>query len=256
MSKAAFKSEPAAYARYLRLHKDAGVPKYEQLREALATAIEKGVWKPGGRLPTEDDLTRTTRLSLGTVQRALRALENDGTLMRRQGHGTFVAEDHKRMSEPFYHCRFLNDDGSALLPIYSTVIGRTRAQGKGPWSAHIAGANIVCIERTFNVNDEFVIYTRLYLDADRFPAFGTWPFGRLHGMNFKNLLAAEFNLSLTKYTQTLVMRRFPPHICRVTGLRNGAMGNVIEIVARAKDGRPVYFQELHIPPTTRRMLIG
>ena len=58
---------------------DTGVPKYLRLRNALAGAISDGHWKAGARIPTEERLTEATGLSLGTVQRALRTLERDGT---------------------------------------------------------------------------------------------------------------------------------------------------------------------------------
>ena len=256
MSKLEVKAEPLAYIRHLRWREHQGLPKYLQLRQALAAAIEKGVWKPGARLPTEDDLTRTTGLSLGTVQRALRVLAEEGVVLRRQGHGTFVGSEQQPMNAPFYHCRFLNEAGTGLLPIYSTVIRRGRAKGKGAWSQHMRGANVVCIERTFSVNGEFAIYTHLYIDGDRFPAFAKWPMKRLHGVNFKNLLSSEFQLPLTRFTETLVVLDFPRHICKAIGVRQGTSGVVLEIVARAKDAQPVYFQDLYIPPAAPRMLIA
>ena len=55
-----------------------GLPKYVHLREALYAAIKAGHWEPGARLPSDSDLTRLTRYSLGTVQRALRDLADGG----------------------------------------------------------------------------------------------------------------------------------------------------------------------------------
>ena len=118
------------------------------------------------------------------------------------------------------------------------------------------GANVVCIERTFSVNGEFAIYTHLYIDGDRFPAFANWPLKKLHGINFKNLLSSEFQLPLTRFTETLVVLDFPRHICKAIGVRQGTSGVVLEIVARAKDAQPVYFQDLYSPPAAPRMLIA
>lgn len=249
------KNPSAAAAPKLSLSRDSGVPKYLQLRNALATEIAAGRWKPGTQTPTEDELTSSSGLSLGTVQRALRALAEDGLVVRRHGMGTFVADGERPMAAPFYHCRFLNDDGRSLLPIYSKVIARRRAAGEGTWRAHIDGGPVLCIERLFSVNKEFDIYTHLYFDARRFPRLAELPLAALRGVNFKDLLARDYHLSLTRFAETLAVAAFPAHVCRALRLRRGATGAVLEIVAYERTGAPVYFQDLHIPPTRRRLLL-
>ncbi len=116
-----------------------GVPKYLQLRTALARQISGGEWEAGGKLPPEEKLVTMSGLSLGTVQRALRLLVDDGLLVRKQGMGTFVAAGSAPMNAPFYHCRFVDDSGE-LLTLYSKVLRRAKAPATGPWSAHIGGA--------------------------------------------------------------------------------------------------------------------
>src|SRR5512133_1373723 len=94
-----------------------GVAKYAQLRETLSAAIRGGQWKPGSQLPAERELARLTRFSLGTVQRALRELADEGLLVRSQGSGTYVAEGRGGIDEPL-HLRFLGRDGEpAFLPL-------------------------------------------------------------------------------------------------------------------------------------------
>src|SRR5512132_3720713 len=80
----------------------AGLPKYAQLREMLAAAINSGDWKPGDKMPTEAQLARSTPYSLGTVQKALRALVDDGLVTRTQGSGTFVNEPRQSIDAPLH----------------------------------------------------------------------------------------------------------------------------------------------------------
>ena len=136
---------------------DDGLPKYLRLRNAMAAAIADGRWKAGARIPTEESLTEGTGVSLGTVQRALGTLADDGLIVRRHGMGTFVSSAEAPMNAPFYHCRFLDDDG-ALLPIFSKFVRRHPARCTCPWSAHLGNTGIVCIERTFSIDNEFSIY--------------------------------------------------------------------------------------------------
>src|SRR4029453_7321489 len=77
-----------------------GLPKYVQLREALCAAIKAGHWEPGARLPSDNDLTRLTRYSLGTVQRALRELADGGVVVRNQGSGTYVSDSGAAIDAP------------------------------------------------------------------------------------------------------------------------------------------------------------
>lgn len=67
------------------------VPPYEQLREQIATLAASGVLSAGARLPTVRQLSSDLAIAPGTVARAFRELENDGVVVTRGRHGTFVA---------------------------------------------------------------------------------------------------------------------------------------------------------------------
>ena len=58
------------------------------LRERLA----QGGWQPGARLPSERELVLEFGCARMTVHRALRELEEEGLIERRQGSGSYVAE--------------------------------------------------------------------------------------------------------------------------------------------------------------------
>lgn len=56
----------------------------------IARRIDSGVWPDGFQLPTERALAREYGLARNTVRRALKALEDEGRLVRQVGRGTFV----------------------------------------------------------------------------------------------------------------------------------------------------------------------
>lgn len=235
----------------------AGQPKYLQLRDTLLAEIEGGRWQPGARLPTEIDLTRQTALSLGTVQRALRALVEDGIVVRQQGSGTFVAENRKPMDAP-WHCRFIADDGRSFLPIYPKVVMRRRIRERGAWSEYLGqkGDDIIRIDRVISINDEFSVYSKFYLNADRFVGILDKPLAELDGANFKAVLGREFGLPVTHITQTMSTAAFADGVCRALALRSGAVGTVLDIAASTGRGRHVYYQTLYIPPNARRLVVS
>lgn len=66
------------------------VPAYTQLAERLKARIGQGHFKPGSRMPGEQELIAETGLSHVTVRAALKMLERDGLVVRKQGIGTFA----------------------------------------------------------------------------------------------------------------------------------------------------------------------
>ncbi len=69
---------------------DAG-PRYVQLRQRLSDAVEQGVLKPGSPLPPEREIASITDFSRVTVRKAIQSLADDGTIIQKQGSGSFVS---------------------------------------------------------------------------------------------------------------------------------------------------------------------
>ena len=67
---------------------------YATVKAALRERIAQGGWEPGVRLPSERELVQEFGCARMTVQRALRELEEEGLIERRQGSGSYVAELH------------------------------------------------------------------------------------------------------------------------------------------------------------------
>lgn len=65
-------------------------PKYCQISDELRQSIRTGLYGSGDRLPTEAELAGRYNASRTTVIRALRDLEDEGLLTRRQGSGSFA----------------------------------------------------------------------------------------------------------------------------------------------------------------------
>jgi GntR family transcriptional regulator, histidine utilization repressor len=65
---------------------------YERVKAYIRQKARLGEWKPGDRIPSENDLVRILGVSRMTINRALRELSEAGELVRRGGVGTFVVE--------------------------------------------------------------------------------------------------------------------------------------------------------------------
>jgi GntR family transcriptional regulator len=105
----------------LQLSSASGVPFYRQIVDQVAELIRSGQLAPGTRLPSFRELAPQLLVSLITVRRAYADLEQAGLIVRRQGQGTFVADDVEAMSK-----RHARAQARAQL---AAAVGRARHLG-------------------------------------------------------------------------------------------------------------------------------
>ena len=75
------------------LSEASGVPFYRQVVDQITERIRSGQIPAGHPLPSVRALSKTLLVSLITIRRAYADLEAGGLVVRRQGRGTFVADD-------------------------------------------------------------------------------------------------------------------------------------------------------------------
>lgn len=71
---------------------------YQQIVDRLKREVSEGRLKPGTALPSFRQLAEDLLVSVITVKRAYEELEREGIIFRRQGLGTFVAEQGQNRS--------------------------------------------------------------------------------------------------------------------------------------------------------------
>jgi len=74
---------------------DKQIPQYRKIYEQLRKHIEKGVYKEGDILPSENELCLLHSITRPTVRKAMDMLTNDGFIQRRQGLGSVVQNKPK-----------------------------------------------------------------------------------------------------------------------------------------------------------------
>lgn len=232
-----------------------GLPKYAQLRETLRAAIEDGCWAPGSQLPPEAALVRMVGMSLGTVQKALRALVDAGVLIRRQGHGTFVVGKERRI-DPLWHLRFPKEEDGTYLQLYPRVLNRRLVRSQAGWAKWVGkgGKKLIQIDRTIDVGHEFTVYSKFFL-SEKFRGFIEKPVEELERSNFRSILHEEFNIAIAMMSHSFRVEAFPGDVCEAIGVSRNTVGLVYEILARSPSLNPVYYQEVCIPPNKRKLHI-
>ncbi len=90
--------------------------KFQNLSDNLRRGILAGTWAVGTKLPTEQQLSLDTGLSLTTVRRAFEDLVDKGLVVRRQGAGSFVAAPQRSQKRSRYVIGVLLPDTQLYYP--------------------------------------------------------------------------------------------------------------------------------------------
>ncbi|GAX90208.1 FadR/GntR family transcriptional regulator [Effusibacillus lacus] len=91
---------------------------YEQVASHIQSLIEKGVYKPGDKLPTLIEMSEMLNVGRATVREAFSALQAKGLIDIRHGEGSFVRSiDLENFQEPMNIALMKGDDLVELLEV-------------------------------------------------------------------------------------------------------------------------------------------
>ena len=76
----------------MTMDRDSGMPLYMQLKKTIIEKIQRGEFKRGNPIPTEQELCAVFGISRFPVRQAMDELVTEGYLTRTRGRGTFVSD--------------------------------------------------------------------------------------------------------------------------------------------------------------------
>ena len=88
---------------------DAG-PRYMQLRQRLSDGVRRGILPAGSPLPPEREIAAITDFSRVTVRKAIQALAEDGTIVQRQGSGSFISSRPEQIEQRLSRLTSFSED--------------------------------------------------------------------------------------------------------------------------------------------------
>ncbi|HEX9680710.1 MAG TPA: GntR family transcriptional regulator [Anaerolineales bacterium] len=178
------------------------LPLYLQIAESLLDRIESGELAPGDRLPPERELSERLGVNRMTVRRALRNLEDQGLLSRRQGDGTYVAEPkiERQAARLVSFTRGMQrrglTPGTRLISVELRPVEASLARSlRLPVAAPLHD-----ILRLRLLNQEPVILERYLIPAARFPALDRFD---LEGRSVYEILETEYGIAIRRARQSL-----------------------------------------------------
>jgi len=65
----------------------------DQIVESILEQIRKGIYKPGSKLPSQDELSRELEVSRVSIREAMVQLQYMGLIEMRHGEGTFISQN-------------------------------------------------------------------------------------------------------------------------------------------------------------------
>lgn len=105
-------------------------PRYQQLKDFIIEQISSGELQPSDRVPSENELVESKRVSRMTANRALRELNDEGYVERVAGRGTFVS-DYRSRSHLLEVQNIADEIASRGHTHASSIVQQTSQRAKG-----------------------------------------------------------------------------------------------------------------------------
>jgi len=221
------------------------VPLYIQIAESLLDQIESGELVPGDRLPPERELSKMFGVNRMTLRQALRVIEMQGLVIRRQGNGTYVAEPK------------IEREADLLVPFTRGMRRRGYMPGakvimleQRPVEVSVASylklpvsAPVYYVHRLRFINQEPVMLERFTISVHRFPG--------LEGHDLENrsvyeIMKTEYGVLITKARQSLEPVIATEYEAECLGIEQGVPLMLERRLGFDQDGQPVeYAKDLY-----------
>jgi GntR family transcriptional regulator len=223
------------------------LPLYHQLKELLRTEIARGVYRPGGRLPSEPELIHRHGVSRITVRQALDELKAEGLVVRRHGKGTYVAE--RRIEQDLVRLTdFVEDMELAGLKPHSRVLAFVREQASPTVAEALkvpVGAEIVRVDRLRLADERPVAYDTTWLPL-RFGAL--LPAADLAHQTIYHILETRYGIPVEAGTFYITAAAASARQAALLEVATGAALLVIQRISYTRGSEPVYLQERFYRP--------
>lgn len=225
----------------------AGRPKRTAARLAIAALIANETLRPGDPLPPEKALATLLGVSLGTVQAALKQLQDMGAIVRRRGDGTRIASAEP-LPTSIWHFRVVDPVSGQPLRFTSQTALVDVTRERGPWTGHLGEHDdYVRIRRRMRLTTGVHIGAEMFLARQKVPGLAETDSQELVMVNIRPYLEERFGLTATRATHVVLQTRPTPTLALLLGL--AAKIDHFEISARTFDGggAAVYFQRIFVP---------
>jgi GntR family transcriptional regulator len=222
-------------------------PLYRSLSKIFSHNISQRIWTPDEAIPTESELAKEHRVSIGTVRKAIDSLVKDGLLERLQGKGTYVlrAQFHSSL---FRFFRFHREEGSYQVPS-SRILKRELSDLPPAVASEMglpAGLPAIHLTRLRLINKHPILLETIWLPKHKFSQLLD-----LNPEEYGDLLYPLYEkycgIVIASAQETLTAENASEAHAHSLGIKSGASLIVIDRLAMAYDREPLEWRRSRGP---------
>jgi GntR family transcriptional regulator len=225
-----------------RIDRESSLPYHVQLREILVARMKEGDWRPGTRIPGDEELCEIFNVSRTVVRQALHDLVNEGWIYRKRGKGTFVAEPRvsgvglAKSLDAFY--RSLRDRGietkmqnleKGIVPADSDIAEILEVEPMAP---------LIRIVQLFSTMDQPLFLTNSYIPYDLCREL---IFADLARRSIYEFLEQQCNISLGRVQRKVGAILAGKGQAELLGINVGEPLLYLESVGFSSEGKPLEY---------------
>jgi len=220
----------------------AAAPLYREVQWKITRALAAGEWKPGEAIPSESQLARQFKVSIGTIRRAIDELVAGRILVRQQGRGTFVAT-HTEDRTLFYFFHVVGKDGSREFPV-SELLGFRKERADANDEAEfglVRGSRVARVRNLLKLAGKPVVLDDITVPTERFSRLDESTFRNREGTIY-GLYQARYGVNVVRISERLSAAHPPADIAAILGLRSDQPALQIRRVAYTYNDTPVEYR--------------
>lgn len=216
-------------------------PLYHQLKEIIRKNILLGVFNSNDKIPTEEELSKTFKVSKSVVRQAVSLLVQEGFLIKRQGKGTFVA-DFRITQGPRKLTSFTQEMQLKGLEPKTVLLEKRiiKANKKiaDAFSIQI-GTPVIMVKRIRFANNEPIGIQTFYTLEKLVPNFFENPLTQ----SLYNLLESKYGLKIVKADEKYYATILDKHESKLLKVKEPFAGFIVERIAYDISDIPVEYTE-------------
>ncbi|QTP55230.1 GntR family transcriptional regulator [Billgrantia sulfidoxydans] len=226
-----------------------GVPKYARFYNAIKEAVQTGKLVAGDKLPSEQELSARLPASLGTLQKALKALSDDGIVVREHGRGTFI-RDQEIKFEDIRVFRFL--DNGQPLPLSLQGLNIRAVELDTELATFFGRPRAAVVQRLVQVKGEPWTFNEFFLPLEWAGDLMDKPASEFDGLSLHEHLFQTQRILTSHFVHRLGVGPFSEDARRCLGLAEEIRhGLQWQVRGYSRDGSPTTFQRFEVQPGHR-----
>lgn len=222
----------------------------EAAEQEIRDAIAEGTYRPGSQLPSETELVAMLEVSRTVVREALRILEEDGLITRRQGVGTFVRK------HPILQNLNFNFGTTEMIQSAGLTSGTSHVDVRvSPAADDVAnalnlspGTPLVIVERVRTADDKPVVYSLDYIPATQVGDDDLGSHWNHRDVSLYELLQTQYGQVIEYGAARILPVIAPAHVAdRLRVARDSVLLCLLQTDYSPLDDPVLYSCEFHLP---------